>query len=178
MKTIVLYKSKSGFVKNYAQWIAEELSADLVEATGVKIDRLLGYDVIVYGGGLYVGGINGVKLITRNLDRLQGKRIAVFASGATPPRQDAIDEVLGKNFTADQLKQLRFFYLRGGFDYNKLTPVDKLLMKLKQWAIATKKQSNQQLHADETGMLAAYDHPLDFTRRQNVAELVSYIRGE
>ncbi|GEA31640.1 flavodoxin [Clostridium beijerinckii] len=28
MKTVVIYKSKTGFTKKYAKWIAEELSAD------------------------------------------------------------------------------------------------------------------------------------------------------
>ena len=63
MKSVVIYKSRSGFVKNYAQWIAEELSADIYDASMVKVDMLLEYDNIIYGG-LYISGINGIKLIT------------------------------------------------------------------------------------------------------------------
>ena len=29
MKTVVIYKPKSGFTKEYAKWIAQELTADL-----------------------------------------------------------------------------------------------------------------------------------------------------
>ncbi len=31
MKTAVIYRSKSGFVKKYAEWIAEETGADLFD---------------------------------------------------------------------------------------------------------------------------------------------------
>ncbi len=31
MKTIVVYKSKYGYTKRYAEWIAEELSCDIKE---------------------------------------------------------------------------------------------------------------------------------------------------
>jgi hypothetical protein len=76
MKTLVVYRSKSGFVQRYAEWIAGDLKADLLEGSGVTVDNLTGYDAIVYGGGLYESGINGVKIITGNLDQLEGKRIA------------------------------------------------------------------------------------------------------
>lgn len=48
MKTIVIFKSKTGFVKQYAEWIAEELSGDLYEASKVTAERLTSYDTINY----------------------------------------------------------------------------------------------------------------------------------
>ena len=36
LRTVVIYRSTSGFTKRYAEWIAEELKADLFEAR--KID--------------------------------------------------------------------------------------------------------------------------------------------
>jgi menaquinone-dependent protoporphyrinogen IX oxidase len=173
MKTIVVYRSKSGFVKKYAEWIAAELSADLLEASRVTIHQLMAYDTVIYGGGLYAVGINGVKLITQNLDKLNGKKVIVFASGATPPREEALTEVRNKNFSPEELKRIRFFYFRGGFDYHKLKPVDKMLMNLLKWILKRKKN----LTADERGMLEVYDHPADFTQKKNIDELIQYVRS-
>lgn len=173
MKTIVVYKSKSGFTQKYAEWIARELSADLFEASKVSIDILAAYDTVIYGGGLYAVGINGVKLITENLEKLKSKKVVVFATGATPPREEAINEVRDKNFTAAQQEQIRFFYLRGGFDYNKMRPFDRILITLLKWKIKGKKE----LTADERGILAACDKPADFTRKKNIDELISYINS-
>ncbi|HEX2927491.1 MAG TPA: flavodoxin domain-containing protein [Ruminiclostridium sp.] len=175
MKAVVVYKSKSGFAKKYAQWIAEELQADIYEASKISSSMLLLYDTIIYGGGLYAVGINGLKLITKNYEKLKDKRLVVFATGATPPRKEDIEKVRTANFTPEQKKYIRFFYLRGGFDYTRLKPIDKILMNLLKLKIKSK--SREKLIPDERGMLAAYDKPIDFTRKKNIEELIAYVRS-
>ncbi len=64
MRSIVIYKSQTGFTQKYAEWIAEELKADIFDILQVNVEMLQNYDTIIYGGGLYAGGINCVKLIT------------------------------------------------------------------------------------------------------------------
>ena len=82
MKNIaVIYKSKYGTTKQYAKWIAEELGASLFEASSINPSQLMTYDVVVYGGGLYAGGIIGVKLVTGN----PCKSLVVFTVGAADP---------------------------------------------------------------------------------------------
>lgn len=173
MEIIVLYKSKGGFAKKYAQWIAQELEADLYDASNISVDHLKAYDRVVFGGGLYAVGINGVKIITNNMGVLKGKKIAVFATGASPGREEVIQEVKDNNFTPEQQNDIGFFYLRGGFDYAKLGVIDKILMKLLKLKLSSKKD----LTADETGMLMAYSNPVDFTRQDKIAPLVDYIRS-
>lgn len=177
MKTIVIYQSKTGFVKKYAQWIAEELSADIFEVSKVDINRLTDYDAVVYGGSLHAVGINGVKFITKNLDQLKDKRLVVFASGASPSSKEVIKAVLNNNFTLDQQKCIEFFYLRGGFDYDKLPPFDKALMTLLRWKIEIKKLQKKELIPDEVGMLAFFDKSVDFTKKEYIAEIVDYINS-
>jgi flavodoxin len=115
MKTVVIYKSKSGFVKKYAEWIAEDLSADIFEPSKATPEMLTDYDTVIYGGGLYAVGINGVKLIKQNLDKLKGKKVVVFASGASPSREEIISEVRNKNFTSEQ-QELKWNLCQGHFE--------------------------------------------------------------
>ena len=168
MKAIVVYRSRSGFVKKYAEWIAEELSVDLKEGSKVKVQDLLEYDTIIFGGGLYATGINGVKLITKNYDKLSGNKIIVFMSGASPGREEELAEVRSRNFTEEQLKNIKFFYLRGGFDFSKLKFPFTTIMRLMKWHLKRKKQ----LSPDDRGMLNAFDTPIDFTKKENIKELV------
>lgn len=172
MKTVVIYKSKTGFTRKYAEWIAAELGADRFEASQIAPGRLAAYDTVIYGGGLYAVAINGVKLITDNLAKLDGKKVVVFATGASSATDKTISDVLAKNFTPKQQQRLSFFYLRGGFDYRKLRFFDKLLMTLLKWNIMGKKE----LTPDEQGMLAAFDEPADFTEKQNIAELIAAVK--
>ena len=36
MKTLVIYTSQTGFTKRYAEWISEELNADIYDLKDVK----------------------------------------------------------------------------------------------------------------------------------------------
>lgn len=173
MESIVIYKSKSGFSKKYAKWIAEEINADIFEASKVNVNMFKKYDNIIYGAGLYAVGINGIKFIKDNLEILKDKRIIIFATGASSWKKEVVEEVLNKNFSIQQQKSLKFFYLRGGFDYNKLTLFNKFLMQLLKMKL--KKKTN--LTADDKGMLAAYSHPMDFTNKKNISEIITYIKG-
>jgi flavodoxin len=173
-KTVVVYRSKSGYTKKYAQWIAEATGADLFDGRTAKLKDLLAYDAIVYGGALYATGVHGLSLITRNFEALKDKKLIVFTLGATPVRPDNVEEVRSKNFTVEQQQRIRFFMLRGGFDKSKLTPVDKVLMAL----LKAKLKSRKSPTADERGMLAAYEQPLDFTDEKNIAPFVAAVREE
>jgi menaquinone-dependent protoporphyrinogen IX oxidase len=175
MKTVVIYKSKTGFTRKYAEWIAEDLSADIFDVTKVTINMMTTYDAIVYGGSLYAVGISGVKLITKNINKLKGKKVVVFATGASPSRDEVINEVINKNFTPEQQKYIKFFYLRGGFNYSKLNLLDKFLMTLLKWKIKNKKQ--EELSSDEIGMLAVYNKPVDFTVKKNIDRIITYVNS-
>ncbi len=176
MKAVVLYKSKSGFVKKYAEWIAEELSADIFEASKVTTDIFHSYETVIYGAGLYAVGINGIKLITQNMDKLEGKKVVVFASGASPFRNEVVVEVKNSNFTSEQQKKIQFFYLRGGFDYSKLKFMDKILITLLDMKIKHKVKKGRELSSDEKGMLVAHEKPTDFTKRKYIDGIISYVK--
>lgn len=171
MKAVVIYKSKTGFTKKYAQWIASELSADIFDVSKINTNKLRDYDVVIYGGSLHAVGINGIQFIKQNLDKLKNKKIIVFATGASPSRDEVIKKVKNKNFTPEQQENIRFFYLRGGFDYSKLNLFDKLLMNF----LKMKLKKKENLTPDERGMLSIYDKPVDFTRQENIKEIISYI---
>ena len=68
---------------------------------------------------------------------------------------------------------IQFFYLRGGFNYHRLALVDKVLMNFLKMKLNRKKE----LTPDERGMLAAFDHPIDFTKEQNIAPLLLSLRS-
>ena len=172
MKVIVVYKSKSGYTKTYAEWIAEELKCDLRQADEISVDDLKQYDVIIYGGGLYAVGINGISLIKKNYSLLHNKKIVVWATGSSPGRENQQQEVWNHNFPETQFSSIKKFYLRGGFDYTKLNTGDKILMSMLKIRLKSKRMKNE----DEQGMLAAYDIPEYHCNKENIHSLVEYVR--
>ena len=100
-KILVVYKSKTGYTKKYAQWLSQELSCDIKENSKLTLKDLTPYDTIIYGGGLYAVGINGLTLIKKNFESLKDKKLIVFAVGATPPREKDLQKVWEANLTEE-----------------------------------------------------------------------------
>lgn len=172
MKIVVVYKSISGFTKKYAEWIAQELRADILVVKRLDIDKLLKYNTIIYGGSLHAAGISGVNIIKNNLNKLRNKNIIIFTTGASPPKTNTISEVRDINFSVEEQKQIQFYYFRGGFDFNKLNFINKILMTLFKWKTQLKRDKT----SDDKGMLAVYSKPMDFTKKENIKELLEYVR--
>ena len=171
-RTVVVYRSTSGFTKRYAEWIAEECKADLFDARKIDADAIAGYDVIIYGGSLHAVGINGLKLIKNHMPMFSGKRVIVYAVGASPPRENVLREVKERNFSPE-MANVALFYLQGGFNYSKLDSSNKIVMAL--FWVRLKLLRNRT--SDEKGMLAAYSKPLDCTRKENIKPLVEYVKN-
>ena len=171
IETIVIYKSKTGFTKRYAEFITEDLDAEIYELHEIKIEDIDKYDTIIYGGGLYAGCINGIDFINKNIDILKKHKVIVFATGLCSGSDDEINNMKNSNFNQEQIKYIDFFYLRGGFNFSNLSIVDKILMTLMKLKLKFKKN----LSNDEKGLLNAYEHPIDFVDRKNISKLINSI---
>ena len=67
---IILYQSKYGATKKYVDWLVEELGYDYIETKEAKVAKLLNYDVIILGGGVYASGIAGLQFLKKNIGQL------------------------------------------------------------------------------------------------------------
>lgn len=173
MEALVVYRSLSGFTQRYAGWIAEELGVPCVELGDFRGRRLEDDQVVIYGGSLHAVGINGYRRFMRLIAGRKIRQLVVFAVGATPSREGVEEEIRKENFPGEEGRDIRLFYLRGGFDYGKLDPWNRILMKLLKAKLKLRKHRGP----DEEGMLKAYDHPLDVAKKENVAALVAYVKS-
>ena len=96
---VVVYRSKYGSTKKYAEWIARELGATLCTQKEASLKSLLQYDVIIYGGGLYAGGIAGFPKIKKHFPGFTGKNLVLFAVGSSPASDEVVNEVKKHNLT-------------------------------------------------------------------------------
>ncbi len=56
MNGIIVYRSKYGASKKYAEWLAEETGFRCVSIKEVKTDELASCDTVIVGGGIYASG--------------------------------------------------------------------------------------------------------------------------
>lgn len=174
MNAIVVYKTKYGSTKTYAEWIAEELECEAVDAKDVRAEDLEKYDAIVYGGGLYAEVINGVSLITKNLDKLDGKKIAVYSTGITPlDIRDYYDRlVLEKNFKPFMLDKIKVFNFLGKMVIDELSLVHRTALKTLKKIMSGKENPSEM----EKLLVKLCDSSGDYTERSAIGELVNYIK--
>lgn len=174
MNAIVVYKSKYGSTKAYADWIADALACRAVEAKSIKAEDLSAYDTIVYGGGLYAETINGVHLITKNIDKLTGKKIAVFSTGITPlDCRDYYDKlVIEKNFTPEQLSRIKVFHFLGKMVLNELSLVHRTAIKTLKKLMSGKENPTEM----EKLLIELCDADGDFTDKNAILPLLDYIK--
>ena len=174
-KTIVVYKTKYGSTKSYAEWIAEDLGCDAVDAKNIKVNDLLQYDTIIYGGGLYAEIINGVSLITKNIEKLKDKKIIVYTTGITPLDVRAYydGEVLEKNFKNGVPENVKIFNFLGKMKMEELTLVHRAALKSLKKIMSAKENPSDMIKL----LIELCDADGDFSDRSQIKELCEYARG-
>ena len=179
MRILVTYASKYGTTKRYAQWIAEDLACDLRNSREVNAELLKSYDILIHGGGLYAGGLSGIQTIVKNYDAISNKRIILFSCGLADPEDPEnvahIEAGLEKVLTPEMREKIRQFHLRGGIDYSRLGLTHKAMMAMLRTVILKKGYDN--LRSEDQMMLDTYGGTVDFTNRESLAPLLSYVRS-
>ena len=173
MKGIILYTSKYGATKRYAEWIAEETGFDCIETKKAKIDEVKQYDTIIFGGGIYASGIAGLSFLKKNIGQLQGKKIIVFCDGASPYDEKAFQQIVSHNLK-DSLSGLPCFYCRGGWDMDAMSLIDRNLCKMLQKAVA--KKNPEDCEVWEKALMEAGDQKHDWTDKSYLAPILEAAR--
>lgn len=176
MNPIVLYKSKYGSTKQYAEWIAEELKCEAKNAKGVKADDLAKYDTIIYGGGLYAEVINGVTLITKNIEKLKDKRIFVFTTAITPLdcREYYEGEVLEKNFKYFPLERIKIYNFLGKMKQEELSFVHRNALKTLKKIMSAKENPSDMVKL----LIELCDYDNDQTDKNAIGALINDVKNE
>lgn len=171
---VVIYKSKYGSTKKYAEWISEELKCDLLESAEIEEDRLKKYSTVIFGGGLYASGINGIKLINRNYEIIKDKNILIFTVGLSSTQDKSIFKpIIEKNFTQDMQENIDFFHFRGGINYKELSLLHKLMMTMLKRMVSKKNEKERTL--DDEDILKTYGKKVDFTDKNHIEPIISHV---
>ena len=174
MKKIVIYQSKYGSSERYAKWLAESAGCQAVNAADAGKINFDSHDIIIFGGALYVGKINGISVLTNKWEMLKSKRLIVFIVGLEGlGNKDYLQSIIDNNFNAEQKKIIKFFHLKGSIDYKKLNPLYKIMMFIRKISLKYKKDSD--LSEEEKEFLSLYGKPADFVRRDALKPVEDYI---
>ncbi len=171
MKTIVIYSSKTGFSEKYGKWIAEELSCKAVSLKEMP-KNLNEFECIIFGGGIMAGKISGLDKFKKN-PSIAGKKIVVFATGATPSDATEIVQTFkDNNLTSDEQKEIPFFYFHSGLNFEKMGFMSKALLNMMKNMLEKKADKTP----EDEGMLETFRESKDFSNQKFIEPLVTLIK--
>lgn len=175
MKGMILYQSKYGATKKYVDWLVAATGYDRTEISAASPAALTTYDVIIFAGGIYASGIAGLPFLKKHMNKIQGKRIAVFCVGASPFDENAFDQIYEHNFKAS-LHGIPCFYGRGAWNERAMTLRDRTLCKMLQKAVSKKDPS---VYAPwEKALMCAVGQSCDWTDEAYLQPLLEWIEAE
>ena len=176
MKTLVIYTSQTGFTKRYAEWISEELDADIYELKDVKKktnDFFETYEAIIYAGWCMAGMVVKVKWFFEKSACWNNKKLSIVAVGASPNDNPEVDEFLNNLLTDEQRPFIKAFYCQGGINYDKMNFTSRTAMKM--FANSLKKNKNSSLDDKKKGEMISRSY--DISDKRFIDQVVDYIRG-
>lgn len=172
-KEVVLYRSKTGYTTQYANWIAKALKCDILENHKLKVHDVEQYDTIILGGGVYLGTINGIDFLLKNWESLMEKKIYLFAVGLEQENSARAETIWNRELTREQRTNISCHYVLGGLNYPKLRFWDKLMIRIfKLLMKGTKKGQKRTSH-----FLNNLRQPVNYANKESIETLINDVKN-
>ena len=137
---------------------------------------LSAYDLVIHFGGLYAGGVKGLKSTVKALP--EGAKLMIVTVGlADVSDQDNIRNIrnsLKKQVPEALLKNASIFHLRGGIDYRKLNFKHKAMMTLLY--NKARHLPEDQKTAEVKAMIETFNSTVDFVDFESLTPILEVIR--
>jgi len=163
-RVLIVYKSKYGSTKQYAQWINRDIPSDLVDAEKEDKPDFAVYDVIVFGGYIRMGRIGVAPLIVKNWGDIKAKKVVLFTSSGTPPGHPNIQKIYHSDLPEEIRREIKYFPLRGKM-------VSKDLSFLDQFLVAV----GRIMERDES-LRSLMNEDYDEVKQENLIPLLEYMK--
>lgn len=159
---IIVYESKTGFTKRYADMLAAKTKYKVFHVK--ELAQVSPDEEIIFLGWIKVGKIQGLnKLRKYNLK-------AVCGSGTGRTAEPNTEEVLTRN----EIKDIPFFYLRGGcFPLKELKGIDKIMLSLFLKMLKSRKDRDEKLEE----AIAIIENGFDGVKEENLEPVLGWLNA-
>ena len=115
MKGIVLFISKHGSTRQYAEWISEETGFPMIDLKKNKRPDLEGVDIIIIGSWILAGKMVARGWIRKNWPKVQDKKVIVFSVGGDVPNDELREKCKEASLPEDMRDGVSFYRFQGRF---------------------------------------------------------------
>ncbi|MDD3139408.1 MAG: flavodoxin domain-containing protein [Lachnospiraceae bacterium] len=130
MNNLIIYGSQYGTTKCYAEKLAEKTGIRVISYEDIK--DISDYDTIIHLGGLYAGGVKGLKNTIKGLPPTANIMIVSVGLADINDKEntDSIRQSIRRQVPTEIYNRATIFHLRGGIDYKQLSFKHKTMMSL------------------------------------------------
>ena len=173
MKTLIIYGSQYGSTKRYAEYLSEIMGFEAIDYKLVK--DIKGFERIIFMGGLYAGGVLGLK---KTVGKMTDKQeLVIVTVGVTDPNEteyfNQIRKSIKNQIPANLYNEEKIFHLRGAIDYGQLGLKHRMMMSMFHKMV--QKMPEPQRTADAKAMLETYGKAVDFVDFDALEKITSQI---
>ena len=177
MKEIIIYGTCYGTTKLYAEELTKRTGFEIKNHKDVK--NINDYQTIIYMGGLYAGGVVGMKKALKSLTDLSDKKIIIVTVGLADPTDakniETIREKMKSQLSSELLGKAKIFHLRGGIDYSRLSFMHKKMMSMVyKKALSV---SEEEKTAEIRAMIETYNKKADFVDFNTLEQITDVINA-
>lgn len=126
----IVYKSRYGSTQQYAEWLSESLQMELFDVSELRANDLDRFTPVIFCSPVYYGKVLLAKYIKQNWNLFKDKKIYFLTVAGVDKnaKQDIID-MMNLNFKPNILSHLKWFYLEGRMEVEKLKLLEKFIVK-------------------------------------------------
>lgn len=161
MEKLIVYGSQYGTTKRYAEKFSEMTGVSCVSYENIK--PLSDYGLVIHFGGLYAGGVKGLKATVKALQE-NTKLIIVTVGLADVTNEENTNNIkksISRQVPPRIMENTTVFHLRGGIDYQKLNFMHKTMMTLLY--NKAKNLLEEKKDAETRAMIETFNKAVDFT---------------
>ncbi len=173
---LVVYRSKYGSTKRYAEWIAKGCDADLFDLSEFDPSRLAGYGTVLFGSSVRAGRIKHIGFVKKNWEVLKKKKFVIFTATGAPSDDPGQMKVFESSLPAEIRKKTKYFPLHGAFDFNKLTGGDRFMMAFPEMIIFLKWWFKRDEKSKKD--LEDLKKPQDWTSEKAIVPIVEFVKTQ
>lgn len=130
MKGVIVYKTKYGSTKQYAEWLKEETGFKMHSVQEVSDDDLKKADIVVVGSYVFNRKPKIAPWIKKNWSLLKDKKVILYTTSGSVATDKRLQKGLAKAFPKKLQNVIKIFPLGGRLLYKNLTWWDHILMKM------------------------------------------------
>ena len=155
MDQLIVYGSQYGTTQRYAERFSQLTRLPCIRSEAVK--DLSCYGRVIHFGGLYAGGVKGLRRTLRALGEHTGLVIVTVGLADVTDEENLanIRNALKRQVPGHLLEKTQVFHLRGGIDYRKLSLKHKAMMTLLYHSV--KNQPEEQKTAETRAMIETFN---------------------